>query len=303
MLRSPEIPLAAAERRVREAGVPVLLWESWLEGFDAPGAPPRLPSMPRGRDPRLGEALDGIVALGGEAALPVVESAWDAAAAGLPDPVETALAGIPVGTVDPVATIALCGQGLLDAHARAGGMLPWLEPVARDLLGRATRLPKDATWLVPTVPDPVTLDGAVDERAWAWGTPIGHEGKRFLLVTDGRTLHVAFRGPGSRVAWSARVTVHDDVGGTTRVLLRPGQQRVLAYVGSEHVVVRGRVTEDSSAFEVAFDRFALGGDPHPGRVLGFAARYVEDDRPDAGSPATSDAEGWPLPDGALVLGR
>jgi hypothetical protein len=245
--------------------------------------------MPRGRDPRLGEVLAGIVVVGGQPADAVLEGAWAPLDVPPDDPPALLLPHVDASISDPVELLRRAAASL----RRAGG----LPDTVAELERHASLLPKRTrTAIVPYVPEPVT-DGAVaSERPWSYAAllPVGET--TVSVLSDGGHLRFAgFVATGGRL----RLVLADELAGERRVQVEPGR----AERARGHTATTLRDVPGGVRFVVRLDRFALGGDPYPTRVFGFNAAWTKGDRTATFAPAALDADGWPAPDGALVVGR
>jgi hypothetical protein len=270
-----------AERRVREAGVPVVLLETWAAADQTGNDAARILTLPRGRDAALPDALEGIVVVGRTLAGPILDAAWAPAAdhrfgPGMLAPL------VPVQrTADPEAFAADLMQRLRAADQENLGQVPWMAPLAdalRDAIWRRGGKPSAAA--VPVVPQRVAVDGRIDEPAWAFARTLVRDmdGVDVFVLSDGEALRFALRirkdtvgetpfllqlsleAPGRTVRWHVRVSPQgvevDRSGRDGAPKLEPGHVRAARRESSTHYGV-----------EVDFDRFALGGEPHAGRLF------------------------------------
>ena len=262
-----------AERRVGEAGVPVVLLETWMDPAWAGAGRSRIPTLPRGRDADLPEVLDGIVVPGRRDTSPLLESAWQPLdehrlGLGLLQPL------VPSDGADPAAFAAALARTLRAADEENAGLVPWMTPLADALLAQ----PADAS--VPVVPQRVTADGRIDERPWGFARKLvgSTQGAEVFVLSDGDALRFAVRipndagtdapfllqialeAPGRTERWHVELTPEgariDRSGRADMPKLEPG-----------HVQAAWLASQTHFQAEVTFDRFALGGEPHAGRLF------------------------------------
>ena len=226
--------------------------------------------MPRGRDPRLGDVVDGIVVLGGEAAAPIVEAAWDPEATPIEDPTALLLPHIPFDADTATELLLRAAGSLRAATERGSGMVRWMKPLADRLAQRGTDL-RVPVYIVPIVTESVTLDGERTERAWSYARALAIPGLPLWALSDGRSLVLA--GDALDETKAGILVVPGDT----------GPSDILALPGLGHSWTRS--TKTPGSFEVAFDRVALQGDPYPTRIFLLFAN------------------GRPEPAATLVIGR
>ncbi|MDJ0521120.1 MAG: hypothetical protein QNJ90_03495 [Planctomycetota bacterium] len=269
-----------AERRVREAGVPVVLLETWAAPSQRGKDKARIPSLPRGRDADLPDVLAGVVVVGRNTA-PILESAWE--------PLEAHRFGtqllqplVPTtGTEDPEAFAADLMRRLRAADKENLGLVPWMAPMADALRdGVWNRGGRPSAAGIPIVPSSGSVDGRLDDRAWGFARGLVRydRGVDVLTYSDGHALHVGIRidrdvvgtvpyvlqlsleAPGRSQRWHVRATPEgvtlDASGRPGAPALEPGHVRTARHVSKTHHTI-----------EVVFDRFALGGEPHAGRLF------------------------------------
>ncbi len=277
---STHVSRADAERRVREAGVPVVLLETWAAPTQRGKDLARIPTLPRGRAAELHEVLEGIVVVGREHIGPIVESAWQSVGEhrlGL----ELLRPLVPADGSDPAAFAAALMGRLRSGAQENLGLVPWMTHLAdalRDGVWSRGGKPNAAT--VPVVPQRIEADGRIDERPWGFARALVRDthGADVLVLSDGAALRFAIRirkaavgdtpfllqlsleAPGRTNRWHLVVTPGglriDSSGRTGAPKLEPG-----------HVLAAWHESQTHYSAEVTFDRFALGGEPHAGRLL------------------------------------
>lgn len=270
-----------AERRVREAGVPVVLWETWAGPRPKGPCATRIPTLPRGRDADLPDVLDGVIIVGRHLTAPLLDAAWERV-----EPTRTGLALLqslaPVQqTGEPAAFAADMARRLRRAEQETLGLIRWIGPLADGL--------RDAVWdrggkpnaaAVPVVPQRVAVDGRIDERSWAFARALvrGQQGVDVFVLSDGQALRFAVRvqkdavgatpfllqlsleAPGRTDRWHVRMTPEGVQVDRTR---RKGAPRL----EPGHVRAARHTSATQHTVEIDFDRFALGGEPHTGRFF------------------------------------
>jgi hypothetical protein len=299
------VPRADAERRVRAArGTPVVLLETWAEPFQGPACASYVPTLPRDGREELGDVLDGVVVLGRRGTAVLLDSLWG--------PVEETPFGadllaelVPLRAPDAASFLAAMAGRARRADREDLGVVPWLAPLARGLRAGAVQARAGPSALVPVVPEPVRVDGHLDERPWAYARRLaaGARGVDVLAVADGGSLCVGLRVRAAPSDGAVVLTLASgggprwrvEVGGGGARTTREGGAAGAPAVGPGHVHVARRSTPDGLTVEVGFDRFALGGDAHAGRVLQLEVARG----PHGVWPAAQDAPAT----GLLVVGR
>jgi hypothetical protein len=162
--------------------------------------------------------------------------------------------------------------------------------------------PKDATLLARWVPEPVVVDGRLDEPAWARapGQALGRDsgGPREAIelreLSDGRRLVIGLRDPAPSGAVRTLVTLGSEKGEfVTVVPPLSDEETEEARMASSR---RGAVEE----VEIVFERGLLHGDPYPTRRFTFQVhRLGQGDG--ARFPASTSQD--PSPGGALLVVR
>jgi len=259
-----------AERRVKEAGIPVVLLDTWAAPFrKTPVRDLYIPSLPTRRAPDLGDVLAGVVVVGSRGTEALLESAWDPKAKerfGLDLLTEL----VPRDEKDPLEVARVSAVRLDHAAKENLGLVPWMAPLAAEL-----RRVKGPIERIPLVDTPLRNDGRVDEKAWtsALHVPETPRGVDLLVLSDGSTLHVALRI--DRVA-IGRAKFRIDLKIDTRGRCEPWRfeitednfsferpretERDVEAVGV--VQLSRRTGPDPDEIEITLDRFALGGDAH-----------------------------------------
>jgi hypothetical protein len=265
-LHSMRITRADAERRVRAAGVPVVLCETWAAPFQGEDHADYLPVAPSGRAVDLPEVLDGIVVVGARGTSPILAAAWAREAA---DPLGAHLLGPLLPVAGDAAMFLADAARALEAEAAAtGGLVPWMRPLAATARRSAAQVAATSRVLgVPVVPAATVLDGGVDEAAWSYAQRLPTDAGRasFLVLSDGHALHFALR---SRRGEAVTFAVACDGRPPCEVTVAGGRVAVPA-AAAPHVRWAHRHTADREAYEIAFDRFVLDGDAHPLRAFRF----------------------------------
>jgi hypothetical protein len=273
--RLPEaVTVEQAVDRVRRAEGAVMFYDTWLEPFSWPTAPSeRIPSRPGGRDPNLGDVLEGIVVVGGPGTSAALEAAWGGNETPREEWREVLLPLLPRGESNVEAFLKETAAALRREDERVLGTLPWILPLAatleRDAAGRLGASPL----AVPRVPASIAVDGRLDDRSWAYaasraasvvgeGTPTH---VRLLALADERRLCIAVRMEGSPARLSFRLA--DALGGVTSVGCLGDDLTVTCEAGAEHVAVAHRSEDGVTTVEIAIGPAALGGDAYPTRVF------------------------------------
>lgn len=275
---------AEAARVACAARVPVVLIETWMQAAQG------LPSLPRGRDEALGEVLAGLVVLPGPAAAEALARAWAPSA---PEPsahpaLDELLACCAAEPTDPAAFLLSTASNLEQALAGRFADPFWLRRLPATLRAAAKELPPAAQRVLARhVGAAPALDGRLSEPAWADAPATAVGPAEVRALSDGRRLTLGVRVPESARASTLRLRVGNgwDRNDVTLDLART-------------VSRRGGALE----IEVAFDHYALAGDPHPGRVIRLGvdlttATGTHHLAPDAGPEARS------VPGGAVVVLR
>jgi hypothetical protein len=286
--KPPSIPLEAARRKVARAGVPVVLLETWMEGVLG------LPSAPRGRDPRLGEVLAGIVVLGGPGAAEVLARAWSPLEASDPQrDVASLFAAVPAfeDASDPAAWCADVAAALDAARAGRIGDPHWLQRLPARARAAAEGLPRpEARLLARMTTEPLTTDGRLAESAWRDAPPLRLGPAVARGLADRERVVVGVELPAAlRADALLEVTT---LGG-------PGLPRTRRLKLAPRGCPGGPVP---TAFEVPLHHYDLGGDPHPALRCAFNLRLVTP----RGAWALAAPVGpprIPVPGGALLVVR
>ena len=290
------ITRAQAARVACAARVPVVLIETWMQTAQG------LPSLPRGRDDDLGEVLAGIVVLPGPAAADALARAW---APGAPEPsahpaLVELLACCATEPADPASFLLGTAANLEQALTGRFTDPIWLRRLPARLRAAASELPplgqRVLALHVATTP---VLDGRLTEAEWADApaTTVGPAEVRAL--SDGRRLTLGVRVPVGAGATALRLRVNTGWGlnGVTLDLTRPP-----APTSTEPARALTRVGE-ALEIEVAFDHYALDGDPHPGRVIGLGVDLTTPLGTHHLAPESGPAAGNSIPGGAVVVLR
>jgi hypothetical protein len=254
-----------AEHRVREAGMPVLLLDTWTAPFQSPA---HVPSLPTGRAAALGDVLAGVVVAPGPGVDDVLLSAWDveAAARNASSTLE-ALAFLGSGATDAMRLVPPAIEGLLRLDRQVPGYLPWAAPLAAELgriQGPATGVLRDNE-LAEASRDPWQAAGILGRR----------DGVTLQARSDGSALHVRvdvgppqeiglpyllqvrLESPGRAAGWHIRWVPDEAV-----IERMPAGTPPLTRVGHVHVERSTPAADGSFRIDLRFDRFALGGDAH-----------------------------------------
>ncbi len=280
------ITRAQAERRVKEAGIPVVLLDHWAAPFQDSSLP-YVPSLPQGRADDLHDVLDGVIVIGRHGTEAILESLWA--------PLEEPRFGMnllnslcPVEEEGGLVWLTAHSHRLAAADKENLGLVPWLEPLRRELdavrplvvLGHALELGTLSGATLRT-------DGHVDgEPAWTAlaGSPLvkTREGLTVRILASPRALHLAVVAPPAALAERElllRISVRRP--GTRRGLvaeLTPkGWHLSGALAGgapaaeAAHGAVRG--ADGALTAELELSRFALGGEPHCGRAFEASIRW------------------------------
>ncbi len=273
---SIRITRADAERRVAEAGVPVVLYDTWAEPFNRNEA--YVPVQPYGRDPDLHEVLDGVVVVGTRGTTTALESAW---APVEEDPFGAQLLGplLPSGGDDAQTFLTKAAMRIEKEVEETMGLVPWMKPLAQNARTRAKEIHDGtAAVAVPVVPSHVVLDGRIDEPAWGFARsiPTGRNDAKVLALSDGRSLYLAVRlrrAPSGvePATLGFGIVVSDDprsVGGAVSSGGAVCFEKLTESSAHARAAHRASGTEDVAEF--VFDRFALAGEAHPLRVFDFS---------------------------------
>jgi hypothetical protein len=290
--RPLEVTRAQAERIVERAGVPVVFMETWMS--DVWG----LPSLPRGRDPGLGEVLAGVVVLPGPGAVDAVAHAWSPQATPptLGPALDELLDCCVADPSDAEAWLVAGAQSLEQALEGRFGAPLWQRGLPRRMREDAAALPPaDQRLLVWYDPQARRADGSLDPACWD-AAPVKRLGPAEVrAVSDGELIALRVRVP--RDAGARRLSValgphHPatrlDLGGLVFSVDELGP-----------TVVQGGDAGHTVA-TLTLDRNALHGDPHPGRVLPLGLEVTTDagvHRLGPTAPALS------APTGALIIVR
>src|SRR5262245_11327008 len=161
-----EITRDQARRRAEEAGVPVVLVETWMQA--CAGEPLRIPSLPRGRAADLGDVLAGVLVLPGPGSAEALAAAWAPPSDPDSSPELGDLMGACVlnakdGPTFLIESAACLEQMLLGRYSDS----PWMRGLPQRLREDAAALPPaSATLLARFVPDRLVVDGRLDEPGW-----------------------------------------------------------------------------------------------------------------------------------------
>ena len=300
------ISRAAAQARVAAAsGVPVVLLDTWAAPFQGPGHEAYVPSLPRGRAADLDEVLDGVVVVGRRGTQGTLEALWE--------PVEDVRFGagllgelLPASSAPAASQLAGMAAAAHTAAPDHRGLVPWFAPLAAELEAAARDATTHGAAVVPLVPAEVVLDGALDERSWAFALPLVRDprGVDVLVLSDGAALRFGVRVRREVIGDTPFLfQLHLATGGRTdvhHVAFTPEGVTADTTEGGPHAArsdephVTWKARADARAFvaELTFDRFALGGDPHLGRTFGCTLSW-------------GPARLWPAQDGrgVLLVGR
>ncbi len=262
------ITRAQAERRVKEAGTPVVLLDTWAMPITAPSL---IPALPHGRAADLHEVLDGIVVLGRRGAEDVLESAWqnvDQARFGMAE--LTPL--LPAKRDDAAAFLAGLATNLRKADKEGLGLVPWMAPFAKELEAAQARTAAYGRWVAFQRGDPwiVTLaagEGQATIHAQTDGRVLRFEARiPPAAIPKGAAwlFRLRLKAPGRSDQWMVEATPEgpsiDSTGLEGTPHLEPG-----------HITCTQRNVSGVIRIEITFDRFALGGEPHAGRLFEVAA--------------------------------
>ena len=267
---STTISRTDAERRVKQAGVPVVLLARWAASFqEAPLRDLYIPSLPTGRAEDLGDVLAGVVVVGAYGTEAMLESAWDASARerfGL----DLLTPLIPRDEKDTLELLRLCAVRL-DHEAKENlGLVRWMAPLAAEL-----RNTKSPVVRAPMIAASLKNDGHLDEKAWssALRLPTGKQGVEVRLLSDGSALHIGVR-LDRAVVRPAPFLMQLTVGAANRVdpwrfeisreslAFHRVREPKVAVDWSGNLQMGRRVGPEGHGIEITLDRFALGGDAH-----------------------------------------
>ncbi len=254
------ISRADAARAVKEAGVPVVLVETW-----ASAAPEAIPSLPRGRDADLGEVLEGVLVRAGPGSADALAATWQPPLTPGPWPELTELlAACAPHAPDPASFLKTTSRSLELALAGRRADPPWLRALPERLrLTAASLPPSDELLLAAWVPEPVVIDGRLDDRAWTQARPLALGPGELLALSDGRRLVIGVRLLASAYG-DAGATMWTPTRGGTALL---GWHAATTYADDWHTEAAATLRGDYFEGEASFDRSSLEGDPYPTRVL------------------------------------
>jgi hypothetical protein len=265
-----EITREQAERRRKEVGIPLVLVETWMNV--AVGKNPPIPSLPRGRAAELGDVLDGVVVLPGPGSATALAAAWSPPEsdtfAELGELLGACVQNAKDGATFLLESAACLEQTLLGRYADP----PWLRGLPQRLRESAADLP--ATLLCRWTSSPLAVDGRLSEPAWTsapvWEMEADPERHRVEMraLSDGRTLVLGLRFPRA-LDLSAGLKL--SAGGPAP--LSASVPPIDALPPSPQVLVRESADGATREFEVAFDHYALRGDPYPSRRFAFDAMF------------------------------
>lgn len=260
------IPRAEAERTAREAGVPVVLVEDWARAQS--GEPPRLPVLPRGRAADLGDVLEGVLVLAGPGSAEILASAWLPPADDAPSAELAELLGACALHAPEAAAFLTQSAELLEA-ALAGrlGVRGALARLPQLLRAEAERLPPLAQVLrARHVPEPVQVDGRLDDRAWAFALPARLGPVDVLALSDGRRLVLGLRLPDDAAVASVRIDLVAP-SGLVRSASWPDPRTAVGADPPERLAAEVRQGRRGAAreLEVALEHYDLGGAAYPTR--------------------------------------
>jgi hypothetical protein len=298
-----QITRAQAELRVKTAGVPVVLMETWMEA--CAGEPLRIPSMPHGRSEDLGDVLAGVVVLPGPGSADALAAAWAPPSDPDASPELGELMGACVlnakdGPTFLIESAACLEQMLLGRYADS----PWMRGLPQRLRESAATLPPpERTLLARFTTDAFVFDGRLEEPAWKSAPPQAlalrpaRAGEVVELrgLSDGRRLMLGLRFPTSfgvtRCAWILDPEAdHRQTKAFFDLPVNETTQPEKIRVRSSQ---RGGITE----IEMLFERSALWGEPYPTRRFGLMLGVVG-----TGVEASFPAEEQP-PEAALLVVR
>jgi hypothetical protein len=265
-----EITRDQAWERRKQAGVPVVLVETWMEATD--GGDPRLPSGPHGRAGDLGDVLDGIVFLPGPGSAGALAATWAPPPDADTTPELAELLGACAqnakdGSMFLLESAACLEQTLLGRYADP----PWLRGLPQRLRETAASLPpSNGLVLARLTTEPLQVDGRLGEAAWGEADWHRVGDVDLAAVSDGHRLVFALRFVAETPPYG--LWLEHAVEGTwiRHALLPlsgdhlPGQtiHGVSKDWGWTNEVSRVRL-------EVAFSHYALRGDPYPTRYFPF----------------------------------
>ncbi|MDA1194705.1 MAG: hypothetical protein O2894_05930 [Planctomycetota bacterium] len=286
--RGPEanpltISAEAARARAESAGCPVVLLDGWA--LAEPGRP-YLATLPRGRD--LGTALAGTIVLGAEGTQGSLEGLWETQDLGLSD--ADLLTELLPTTADAATWHTELVANLQRADTENLGLVPWMAPLAAELEAGAAA----AKRALLAVPNAAPFErGESGETSWAMAPsmPLSGAGLRLRAAHEGLELRVD--APGSLLAERElflRIEIRRP--GTTRGLrieLTAAGWILEGGVASAIMLpptASGEAAMLSGALRASLtlDRFALGGDAHPGRAFEVRVSWG----PETLWPVTSD---------------
>lgn len=243
----------------RRAGAPLVLVEPWMAA--AAGQPPRIPSLPRDLPDDLPDVVEGVLVLPGPGAESALSAAWA--------PVEDAeafpeladlLAAAPHAPLEPRAFLERTADGLEQALNGRLAPPPWLGLLPRHLREAAAGLPPaDQVVRAPLVPEPVALDGRLDDRAWRFAVPRAVGPLDLLALSDGHRLVLGLRLPDAARVEGVRVTLGPD---PDRSLVLSLKERRLVAVAPPGLRVAVGRRGDAREVEVLWSHDDLGGDPY-----------------------------------------
>ncbi len=267
---SLHITRAQAERRVREAGVPVVLLETWSDGARAAAA---IPTLPSGRAPDLGDVLAGIIVVGRPGADSILEAAWQPAGAPRFGMAELAPL-LPGDEKRPAPFLQRLATSLERAAKESLGLIPWMAPLAAEVRAGARRVAAADGVLMLSAsgspgalqePGPVEAIARCDGRALRVGIRIGREPDE--KVPDW-SLQLQLEAPGRTARWRVDVTAQ-----AQDISMRSEPARLRVEPG--HVTCTRGEGDAPTSFDIVFDRFALGGEPHPGRTFTYTLTFAQ----------------------------
>ncbi len=254
------ISRADAARAAKEAGVPLVLVETW-----ASAAPEAIPSLPRGRDADLGDVLEGVLVRAGPGSANALAATWQQPLTVGPWPeLAELLAACALRTPDTKSFLTSTGRTLELALAGRPVAPPWLRALPERLRLTAENLPpQNELLLAAWLPEPVVIDGRLDDPAWTHARPLALGRGTLQALSDGRRLVIGVRVPAAP---------DENAGATMWVPTRGGTALLGAHAGTTYAddwhteaadTLRGGFFEG----EASFDRSSLRGDPYPTRLL------------------------------------
>jgi len=281
---------AQAERRVHEAGVPVFLFETWA-WMPALGIDALIPTLPRGRDADLGDVLAGVVVLARSGAESSLEAAWRAA--GEPRFGMAELAPLlPIGEPRAGPYLDALATNLERAAKESLGLIPWMDPLATQAQTDARRVGQAGGVL--------TLPASDVARVLPGMGPA-----QVTLRCDGKALRVLMHVPKHNDP-ATRWEIDLQLSGLDRtdrwhIRVFPGGREIRTEptpdapdIEANHVICTQQSDARGTHVEIVFDRFALGGEPHAGRVFDCTLTWMA---------AAAQARRWPTgaKAGAIVI--